>query len=238
MLLFFVDLVLIQRFALKSNRFFNWFGMGLPRFFIVFCFLVFICILNILYFSVFNGPYVKPWVRIHELIYPSISNNKAIWALPSDDGEKMGVKYILVRDLVGDNRTKELSTYLKRIKVLEDYFSGVGVRVEGAKIMVFSMWDASIYMQLKAPSALNITNAHHAGIGNQFPHILGRVKEHAADWIIFDTDKMFSIGSGEVSYIAVLAEIKQNYKHVATLPVGKSYYGGWNDASLLIFRKE
>jgi hypothetical protein len=46
---------------------------------------------------------------------------------------------------------------------------------------------------------------------------------------------MFTIGSGEAQYKTVLSAIENNYTKVATLPVGKSYYGGWGDSALIIF---
>lgn len=237
----FVILIYID-FALKNkNKLISFSDLKVnllnPQKLIVAGFIGFFVFLSTVFFLNLSGPYIKPWVRIHELLYPDASNDKAIWALPSDNQTKMGCKYILVRDLVGPNKTEELSTYLIRAKALEEYFNGINENIKGKKIIIFSMWDASLYLKLQAPSALNITDAHHAKIGNQFPHIIERINEKRAEWIIFDTDKMFTIGSDEEQYKKVLAAIEENYIQVKTLPVGKSYYGEWSDSSLIIFHR-
>jgi hypothetical protein len=175
---------------------------------------------------------VQNHVKLHELYFPSETNNKPLWPIPGT------TKYATVKDFAGEQPTKRRPSWYIRAQRLSRFFEDNEVKIAGEKFIIFSMWDAYLHMKLKVPSAVDMPNAYHASIYNAFTRIIPAIKEQTAKWIIFDTDQQLIIDTGEKAYKTVLNTIEQYYEKAATIPAPDVAYGVWVPSSLLVFHRK
>ena len=182
----------------------------------------------------YKNPFRFNHVRIHEFYLKNNSNSKILWEEPGLNG-KYSVKYVRMTDFHSNEdlvpRWKD--RYIKIKRLLNKYKIS-----KDDKIIIFSTWDAYLYMKLKIKSPLSIANSYHIMQANQGDQVLDYIELGEADWIFFDEDPFllhakYSYWTNDIPNV-----INRGYKKIETVPLMHNYHDGWNQTVLSIFKRK
>ncbi len=139
-------------------------------FFISFCAISFLC-------SLHGSPPIRKAVRIEDFYPMSPENQKVLWEdkTPFSENSENSVRYVKVKDIACGNPDKLSPPWKQRASLLKDFFAARDIRDK--KLVIFSMWDAWLYMELHKPSALNIVNSVHLYVSKKWGEVAKRLRE-------------------------------------------------------------
>ena len=182
----------------------------------------------------YKNPFRFNHVRIHEFYLKNNSNSKILWEEPGLSG-KYSVKYVRMSDFHSNENLvpRWKDRYIKIKRLLNKYKIS-----KDDKIIIFSTWDAYLYMKLKIKSPLSIANSYHIMQANQGDQVLDYIELGEADWIFFDEDPFllhakYSYWTNDIPNV-----INRGYKKIETVPLMHNYHDGWNQTVLTIFKRK
>ena len=194
----------------------------------------FFCFCSSLLFMEHKVPFNSEHIKIHEFYFKNPQSSKTLWFEPGKNG-KRSTKIIPMSDYVADenltprwiDRFLKVNELIKRHKIDKDQ-----------KVIIFSTWDAYIYMKLKMKSPLSIANSYHIMQANQAKEVLDYINSKQADWIFFDKDPFLL--HAEYSYWTndIPKVINENYDEIEFLPLMHNHHDGWNETTLILYKKK
>jgi len=173
-------------------------------------------------------------VKITEFYPINPGNQKVLWEekTPFSRNSDNSVRHVQLKDIACGNPGRLLPPWKQRALLLKGFFAGRDIRNE--KIVIFSMWDAWLYMEIGEPSALDIVNSIHLYVSKGWEKVAERLKEKNIGWIVLETDAML-MNTGKDGWDLIRRTLDEYYHLEAVLPVSPTWYGGWHDSEFRIY---
>tara|TARA_A100001011_G_C14284501_1_gene833047 strand:- start:88 stop:2154 length:2067 start_codon:yes stop_codon:yes gene_type:complete len=194
-----------------------------PIFYISLVLVYFISFIFISFFLNLNNNLVKNHVKIYEFYYGK--KEKILWEVEGNNGDKSS-DYIKINQL----NEKMIPRWLNLYNKIKNFTN------HNEQIIIFSMWDSYLHMKLKIPQSINIVNSAHLWVGNRYEYILKQITSKKNDWIFFDED-LYLIKYNEEEWKKIINAINKNYKLIKIIKMDKTWWNGWKETELKIFKK-
>lgn len=172
-------------------------------------------------------------VRIHEFYFKDSRNSKRLWHAPGPNGMR-STKIIRMSDYFVNEDL--IPRWKDRFIKIKNLMSKYEININ-EKIIIFSTWDAYIYMKLKTKSPLSIANSYHIMQANQGQYVLDFIRRGKADWIFFDKDPFllhakYSYWTNDIPKVLL-----ESYNEIEIVPLMDNYHDGWNETSLILYKR-
>jgi len=173
-------------------------------------------------------------VKIHEFYFKDSKNSKSIWYVQGPTGKKSS-KAIRMSDYFANPNINP--RWIDRSIKIENLMNKYNIG-RNEKIIIFSTWDAYIYMKIKVKSPLSIANSYHIMQANQGQEVLDYIASRQADWIFFDKDPFLL--HAKLSYWTkdIPDVLDMSYNEIETVPLMDNYHDGWNETALILYKKQ
>ena len=204
-----------------------------PNKFITFSLICFFSFCTSLFVMEYKVDFNSEHIKIHEFYLKDLRNSKRLWHAPGPNGIR-STKIIRMSDYFANEdlipRWKD--RYIKVKRLISKY------EIEtNKKVIIFSTWDAYIYMKLQMKSPLSIPNSYHIMQANQGQYVLDHIKNKKSDWIFFDKDP-FLLHAKYSYWTKDIPEILlQSYNQVEIIPLMDNYHDGWRQTNLILYKK-
>ena len=198
--------------------------------FILICFFSFCTSLFVMEYKI---PFNSEHIKIHEFYFKDLESSKRIWHAPGPNGIK-STKIVRMSDYFVNEDL--IPRWKDRFIKIRNLMSKYEININ-EKVIIFSTWDAYIYMKLQMKSPLSIANSYHIMQADQGQYILDYIKSGKADWIFFDKDP-FLLHAKYPYWTKDIPEVLlQSYGQIEIVPLMDNYHDGWNKTSLILYKK-
>jgi hypothetical protein len=188
----------------------------------------FISFIFVSFFLNLNNNLIKHHVKIYDF-YIGKKNN-ILWEIEGENGDKSS-NYIKIKDLEKNVIPRWVNLHNKI-----QNFINLNYKIN-EQIVIFSMWDSYLHMKLQIPQSLRIINSWHAHVGDEYDHIVDRIKDKKIEWIFFDND--FFLTKGNINgWIKIKNSLDENYELIDRIKVDKTWWDGWKKTELIIYKNK
>jgi hypothetical protein len=134
-----------------------------------------------------NSQILKDQVNVNDLFDPNSKSNRALWTLPG--GEALtNQKISSVQYLTVANRNSNPAiepVWVEKSNVLKSFFDSK--KLSPKSVAVFSMWDYSIYLDLKTSTPFNAPNFYHTYLEREWSDIEANLRSpEGVEYVVVD----------------------------------------------------